>query len=84
MCLSIQVENKEVKKRILNDPVTYPEKFSENAKSICEALLCKTVDQRLGMKNGTCDEIRVHPFFSQINWRKLDEGTRSWQTYLQC
>ncbi|CAB1327440.1 unnamed protein product [Coregonus sp. 'balchen'] len=47
-----EVENKVVKKRILNDPVTYPEKFSENAKSICEALLCKTVDQRLGFKNG--------------------------------
>ncbi|XP_062303175.1 rhodopsin kinase GRK1 [Osmerus eperlanus] len=69
-----KVENKEVKKRILNDPVTYPEKFSENAKSICEGLLCKAVDKRLGIKNGTCDEIRAHPFFSQINWRKLDEG----------
>ncbi|XP_046887034.1 rhodopsin kinase GRK1 [Hypomesus transpacificus] len=69
-----KVENKEVKKRILNEPVTYPEKFSENAKSICEGLLCKAVDKRLGIKNGTCDEIRAHPFFNQINWRKLDEG----------
>ncbi|XP_029596959.1 rhodopsin kinase [Salmo trutta] len=69
-----KVENKVVKKRILNDPVAYPEKFSEKAKSICEALLCKTVDQRLGFKNGSCDELRAHPFFSDLNWMKLNEG----------
>ncbi|CAG5857681.1 unnamed protein product [Menidia menidia] len=69
-----KVENKVVKKRILNDPVTYPEQFSENARSICEGLLHKEVDKRLGFKDGTCDELRAHPFFSQINWRKLDAG----------
>ncbi|KAF7668271.1 hypothetical protein LDENG_00025510 [Lucifuga dentata] len=69
-----KVENKEVKKRILNDPVTYPEKFSEKARSICEGLLCKEVDKRLGFKNGSCDEIRGLPFFSEINWRKLNAG----------
>ncbi|KAL1021716.1 hypothetical protein UPYG_G00017100 [Umbra pygmaea] len=69
-----KVENKEVKKRILNDPVTYPEKFSEDAKSICEALLCKTVEQRLGFKNGSCDLLRMHQFFRDINWTKLNEG----------
>ncbi|XP_012728973.1 rhodopsin kinase GRK1 [Fundulus heteroclitus] len=69
-----KVENKVVKKRILNDPVTYPEKFSESARSICEGLLCKEVDQRLGFKDGSCDELRAHPFFREINWRKLDAG----------
>lgn len=63
-----------MKKRILNDPVTYTEKFSENAKSLCEALLAKEVDKRMGFKNGTCDELRAHPFFGSINWRKLDAG----------
>ena len=70
----MQVENKEVKKRILNDPVTYPEKFSEKAKSLCEGLLAKAVDDRLGFKDGSCDELRKHPFFCEINWRKLDAG----------
>lgn len=69
-----QVENKEVKKRILSDPVTYTEKFSENAKSLCEGLLAKEVEKRMGFKNGTCDELRAHPFFSTLNWRKLDAG----------
>uniref|UniRef100_A0A3P8U871 G protein-coupled receptor kinase n=1 Tax=Amphiprion percula TaxID=161767 RepID=A0A3P8U871_AMPPE len=69
-----KVENKVVKKRILNDPVTYPEEFSENARSICEGLLHKEVDKRLGFKDGSCDELRAHPFFSEINWRKLNAG----------
>ncbi|KAG7482834.1 rhodopsin kinase [Solea senegalensis] len=69
-----KVENKVLKKRILNDIVKYPEKFSENARSICEGLLCKEVDKRLRFKNGSCDEFRMHPFFSGINWRKLNAG----------
>ncbi|XP_074521983.1 rhodopsin kinase GRK1 [Halichoeres trimaculatus] len=69
-----KVENKVVKKRTLNDPVFYPEKFSEDARSICEGLLLKEVDNRLGFRCGSCDELRVHPFFRHINWRKLDAG----------
>lgn len=71
-----------VKKRILNDPVMYPEKFSERARSICEGLLVKEVDQRLGFKNGSCDELRAHPFFSAINWRKLDAGLLQTETHV--
>uniref|UniRef100_W5MUS8 G protein-coupled receptor kinase n=2 Tax=Lepisosteus TaxID=7916 RepID=W5MUS8_LEPOC len=69
-----KVENKEVKKRILNDPVVYTEKFSEEAKAFCEGLLAKEVENRLGLKNGNCDELRAHPFFNSINWRKLEAG----------
>ncbi|XP_076838683.1 rhodopsin kinase GRK1 [Brachyhypopomus gauderio] len=69
-----KVENKEVKKRILNDQVTYTEKFSENAKSMCESLLAKQVDRRMGFRNRSCEELRAHPFFSSINWRKLNLG----------
>lgn len=71
-----------LKRRILNDPVMYPEKFSERARSICEALLVKEVDQRLGFKNGSCDELRAHPFFSDINWRKLDAGLSQTETHV--
>lgn len=63
-----------LKKRVLNDPVTYPEKFSEKASSICDGLLVREVDKRLGFKNGSCDELRAHAFFSNINWRKLNAG----------
>ncbi|XP_037545878.1 rhodopsin kinase GRK1 [Nematolebias whitei] len=69
-----KVENKVVKQRILNDPVMYPEKFSKEARSICEGLLCKEVDRRLDFKDGSCDELREHAFFRKINWRKLNAG----------
>lgn len=64
-----------MKERMLTRVVEYPENFSENAKSLCEGLLVKEVDQRMGFKNGCCDEIRAHPFFNDINWRKLNAGT---------
>lgn len=63
-----------VKKRVLNDPVIYPEKFSEKARSICEGLLVKEPERRLGFRNGSCDELRDHPFFTEINWIKLNAG----------
>lgn len=69
-----QVENKVVKQRVLNDPVMYPEKFSKEARSICEGLLYKEVDRRLSFKDGSCDELRAHAFFHKINWRKLNAG----------
>lgn len=63
-----------LKKRVCNDPVTYPEKFSAKARSFCEGLLVREVDKRLGFKNGSCDVLRAHAFFSDINWRKLSAG----------
>uniref|UniRef100_UPI00398EFC9A rhodopsin kinase GRK1 n=1 Tax=Pristiophorus japonicus TaxID=55135 RepID=UPI00398EFC9A len=68
------VENKEVKRRILNDPVTYCEKFSEPSKLFCEALLEKDPNKRLGFKNESCEELKAHIFFKNINWRKLEAG----------
>lgn len=78
-----KVEKKVIKKRILNDAVMYPENFSENARSICEGLLAKEVDKRFGFNNGSCDELRMHPFFSEINWRKLNAGQFHTQTNQQ-
>ncbi|KAM9816830.1 rhodopsin kinase GRK1 [Neosynchiropus ocellatus] len=69
-----KVENKVLKKRILSDPVLYPQSFSDKARSICEGLLLRDVDKRLGFKDGSCDLLRAHPFFEPINWRKLNAG----------
>ncbi|KAG9492273.1 rhodopsin kinase GRK1 [Eleutherodactylus coqui] len=69
-----KVENKDLKNRILNDPVTYTEKFSKDCKSFCEALLEKDVKKRMGFRDGTCNDLRAVPFFNPINWRKLEAG----------
>ncbi|XP_074155696.1 rhodopsin kinase GRK1 [Sminthopsis crassicaudata] len=69
-----KVENKELKQRIINDPVTYSEKFSKASKDFCEGLLEKKPEKRLGFKNGNCDELRANVLFKDINWRQLEAG----------
>ncbi|KAM3607826.1 uncharacterized protein V6R79_014630 [Siganus canaliculatus] len=69
-----KVDREEMKERMLTRTVEYPENFSENAKSLCEGLLAREVDKRMGFKNGSCDDVRAHPFFNDINWRKLNAG----------
>lgn len=64
-----------MKERMLTRVPEYSEKFSDKAKSLCDGLLAKEVDKRMGFKNNCCDELRAHPFFSDINWRKLNAGT---------
>ncbi|XP_018428616.1 PREDICTED: rhodopsin kinase [Nanorana parkeri] len=73
-CRGEKVEPKELKSRIINDAVTYTEKFSDECKSFCEALLEKDAKKRLGFRNGNCNDLRVVPFFREINWRKLEAG----------
>ncbi|XP_077583782.1 rhodopsin kinase GRK1 [Stigmatopora nigra] len=69
-----KLEREEMKERMLTREVIYTDKFSENAKSLCDGLLAKEVDKRMGFRNGCCDDIRAHPFFNNINWRKLNAG----------
>uniref|UniRef100_A0A3P9KM66 G protein-coupled receptor kinase n=1 Tax=Oryzias latipes TaxID=8090 RepID=A0A3P9KM66_ORYLA len=69
-----KVEREEMKERMLTREVTYQDNFSEHARSLCDRLLARDVDKRMGFKNGCCDEIRAHPFFKDINWRKLNAG----------
>ncbi|KAK5860814.1 hypothetical protein PBY51_022270 [Eleginops maclovinus] len=69
-----KVEREEMKERMLTREVTYEDNFSEHARSLCDALLAKDVEKRMGFKNECCDDIRAHPFFSGINWRKLNAG----------
>ncbi|XP_074243493.1 rhodopsin kinase GRK1 [Saimiri boliviensis] len=69
-----KVENKELKQRILEEPVKYPDKFSQASKDFCEALLEKDPEKRLGFQDETCDRLRAHPLFKDINWRQLEAG----------
>uniref|UniRef100_A0A8C5P8Z1 G protein-coupled receptor kinase n=1 Tax=Leptobrachium leishanense TaxID=445787 RepID=A0A8C5P8Z1_9ANUR len=73
-CRGEKVENKDLKNRILNDTVTYTIKFSREAALLCDGLLEKDPKKRIGFKSGCCDELRLHVFFRDINWRKLEAG----------
>ncbi|KAM7374212.1 hypothetical protein PAMP_006885 [Pampus punctatissimus] len=69
-----KVENDEVARRILNDPVSYTPKFSKECKDICEGLMDKDPVKRLGFKNNDCTELKNQPFFKEINWGRLEAG----------
>ncbi|KAJ1077451.1 hypothetical protein K5549_019756, partial [Capra hircus] len=68
------VENKELKQRVLEQAVTYPDKFSPASKDFCEALLQKDPEKRLGFRGGSCDGLRTHPLFRDVSWRQLETG----------
>lgn len=72
--LFLQVENDEVMRRILNDPASYTPNFSKECKDICEGLLEKDPEKRLGFKNNECAELKNQPFFKEINWGRLEAG----------
>ncbi|XP_030921378.1 rhodopsin kinase GRK1 [Geospiza fortis] len=69
-----KVENKEVTRRILNDPVSYSDKFSAAAREACEGLLAKDPQARLGFRDNGCAQLKAQPFFRTINWGRLEAG----------
>ncbi|XP_075468154.1 G protein-coupled receptor kinase 5 isoform X3 [Ascaphus truei] len=69
-----KVKREEVDRRVLETEEVYTEKFSEEAKSVCKMLLTKDVKQRLGGEEGRAAEVKRHPFFRGINFKRLEAG----------
>ncbi|XP_054043782.1 rhodopsin kinase GRK1 [Rissa tridactyla] len=70
-----KVENKEVTRRILHDPVSYSERFSPVAQAACEGLLAKDPSTRLGFRDNDCAQLKAHPIFAAVNWGRLEAGS---------
>ncbi|XP_053908777.1 rhodopsin kinase GRK1 isoform X3 [Cuculus canorus] len=71
-----KVENKEVTRRILHDPVSYSERFSAAAKATCEGLLAKDANVRLSFRGSDCAQVKAQPLFAEINWGRLEAWCR--------
>lgn len=56
-------------KKILQAPLTFPDEFDKDAKDLLIGLLSRDPSRRLG-RNGA-HEIKEHPFFSQLSWKRL-------------
>uniref|UniRef100_A0A8D0HDJ0 G protein-coupled receptor kinase n=1 Tax=Sphenodon punctatus TaxID=8508 RepID=A0A8D0HDJ0_SPHPU len=69
-----RVKREEVEKRVQEDQELYSEKFSEDAKAICKALLIKDPKQRLGGRADGAVQVKQHPFFRTINFKRLEAG----------
>jgi hypothetical protein len=60
----------EMYRKILQDPLRFPEEVGSDARSLLTGLLTRDPSQRLGV-NGA-EEIKRHPFFAKaIDWKKL-------------
>uniref|UniRef100_UPI00398E9522 G protein-coupled receptor kinase 5 isoform X2 n=1 Tax=Pristiophorus japonicus TaxID=55135 RepID=UPI00398E9522 len=69
-----RVKREEVEKRVQEQQEEYSDKFTEDAKHICGLLLTKDPKQRLGCKAEGANEVKEHPFFKCINFKRLEAG----------
>nr|XP_058922025.1 G protein-coupled receptor kinase 4 isoform X1 [Kogia breviceps] len=67
-----KVNREEVERRVKKETERYSEKFSEDAKSICSLLLTKDPKQRLGCRGEGVAEVKGHPVFRDINFKRLE------------
>lgn len=57
-------------RRILQDPLRFPDEIGGEARSILTGLLTRDASQRLGVRGA--ESIKSHPFFSRhIDWLRL-------------
>nr|XP_023494212.1 G protein-coupled receptor kinase 5 isoform X2 [Equus caballus] len=69
-----KVKREEVDRRVLETEEVYSRKFSDEAKSICKMLLTKDAKQRLGCQEEGAAEVKRHPFFRNMNFKRLEAG----------
>ncbi|XP_028655609.2 G protein-coupled receptor kinase 5 isoform X1 [Erpetoichthys calabaricus] len=67
-----RVKREEVEKRVQEEEAEYSKKFTEDTKSICKKLLTKDYTQRLGCSMEGAAEVKAHPFFKTINFKRLE------------
>ncbi|XP_076859352.1 G protein-coupled receptor kinase 5 isoform X1 [Brachyhypopomus gauderio] len=69
-----RVKREEVEKRVQEEEEEYSDKFTEDTKAICRMLLAKDPKQRLGCQTQGAAEVKTHPFFKNINFKRLEAG----------
>uniref|UniRef100_A0A8C7ZA06 G protein-coupled receptor kinase n=1 Tax=Oryzias sinensis TaxID=183150 RepID=A0A8C7ZA06_9TELE len=68
------VMRQELEIRITKEQEAYDERFSNEVKNICTALLKKNPKERLGCSGSGGRDVKAHPFFQEINFRMLEAG----------
>lgn len=69
-----KIKPEKLYERIVNANITFGERFSESAKSLCQGLLTCDPAQRLGVRGAGFDELRGHPFFAPLDWTRMKAG----------
>uniref|UniRef100_A0A4W6G8Y8 G protein-coupled receptor kinase n=1 Tax=Lates calcarifer TaxID=8187 RepID=A0A4W6G8Y8_LATCA len=69
-----KIKREEVERLVREVEEEYSSKFSEDAKSLCKMLLAKDPTERLGCQGGGASEVKAHPIFRSINFKRLEAG----------
>ncbi|XP_068601079.1 G protein-coupled receptor kinase 6 isoform X2 [Brachionichthys hirsutus] len=69
-----KIKREEVEKLVREVDEEYSNKFSEDARSLCRKLLVKDPTERLGCLGGGASEVKAHPIFLSINFKRLEAG----------
>ncbi|XP_060000294.1 G protein-coupled receptor kinase 6 isoform X7 [Lagenorhynchus albirostris] len=69
-----KIKREEVERLVKEVPEEYSEHFSPQARSLCSQLLCKDPAERLGCGGGGAREVKEHPLFKKLNFKRLGAG----------
>uniref|UniRef100_A0A060T7D3 non-specific serine/threonine protein kinase n=1 Tax=Blastobotrys adeninivorans TaxID=409370 RepID=A0A060T7D3_BLAAD len=62
-------DTNEMYRKILQEPLRFPDDMDREARSLLQGLLTRDPKKRLGVNEAA--EIKSHPFFAQIDWKRL-------------
>uniref|UniRef100_H3B618 G protein-coupled receptor kinase n=1 Tax=Latimeria chalumnae TaxID=7897 RepID=H3B618_LATCH len=69
-----KIKREEVERLVKEVQEEYSEKFSEDARSLCMMLLKKDPSERLGCRGDGASEVKQHPLFKHLNFKRLEAG----------
>ena len=62
---------KKIMEAILKKKPTFPKFMTSDARDLCNKLLKKNPDQRIGSSDNGATDVKKHSFFRKTNWKKL-------------
>lgn len=69
-----KIKREEVERLVKEVAEEYSDRFSPQARSLCSQLLCKDPAERLGCCGGGAREVKEHPLFKKLNFKRLGAG----------
>lgn len=69
-----KIKREEVERLVKEVAEEYTDRFSTQARSLCSQLLNKDPAERLGCRGGGAREVKEHPLFKKLNFKRLGAG----------
>nr|BAE26914.1 unnamed protein product [Mus musculus] len=69
-----KIKREEVERLVKEVAEEYTDRFSSQARSLCSQLLSKDPAERLGCRGGGAREVKEHPLFKKLNFKRLGAG----------